>query len=225
MKTRGVFVHGYELRSENFDEVMWGTPPDRPGRLPKGIAVFLEQRTNHLVLGSGTTKGSEAQVITEHLFVRFNELQGFSCLNSLIPKHSESEISLKIEQSLCCVKSCKNTQEEIEEVGELFEGLGVTQWTLVSSSDHVSRIAKIAASLSWQKASTPPWDNISVAWSPISYGKGPDNVVVLEAPHGVGEDYTSFKSTAGEIANMLRLGNAQEARRLMNCFLEKMEQD
>jgi len=226
---KGVSIHGYSLHAPNFEEVIWGIPPDRPGRLPKGVAIFLEQEAKFLSIGTGATKREgdgklEAEVIAEYLFDHFGDLVDFTCIRELLAqkwRHAKEHV----EESLLLAVKCKNTQEELEEVGGIFEGLGTTHWVLVSSSDHISRVAKIAATLSLERIGALPWSNIEVAWSPVPYGMGPDKILALDIPPGSPDIYVDFLGEVGPIANMLRLGDPASAHDRLLSFLARIKQE
>lgn len=222
----GVSIHGYNLPAPNFEEVIWGIPPRGPGRLPKGLAIFYEQKAEFLAIGTGASRREadgklEAAVIAEYLFEHFAGLADFRCVTDLLAQNGP-DAEARARESLRFALRCKNTQEEAEEVAEIFDGLGVTHWTLVSSCDHISRVAKIAASLALKKGSSPLWHNISLVWSPVPCGMGPDRVVVLEAPYDAPELYTRFTAEVGTIANSFRTGETPRARETLERFCRRV---
>ena len=90
MLKTAVFLHGYNVNEKNWERVVWGVLPDKPGRIPVAIAVALEEGAEHLILfGSSIGKEkdgkwlSSGRWMTDLLCERFGELKQFTILQPL----------------------------------------------------------------------------------------------------------------------------------------------
>lgn len=151
MKT-AVLLHGYNANEKNWDYVVWGESPDKPGRIPTAVAVALEENAELLVLfGSSIGKEDESGVwkssgklMTELLFRRFEELGKFTILHALreIPL---KKIRRRIEVVYRLVEELErpaNTFGEMQTMARLIQEKGIQKLVCVSSPDHVSRIIR-----------------------------------------------------------------------------------
>ena len=89
MKT-AVLLHGFNANELNWDHVVWGEPPDKPGRIPTAVAVALEEDADSLlVFGSSLGKEQDGQwkssgrLMTELMWQHFGGLKEFTILHAL----------------------------------------------------------------------------------------------------------------------------------------------
>jgi len=151
---KGVFVHSYNVNERNWLETVWGTPPDKPGRLVRGISVFLESRANLLILiGSAIGKDgkSSGEWMRDLLYQKIAELPQFS-IYPVFGRLSPSEIKTKLDRKLKLIPGpeVRNTADELKLLAKIFKEAKIEKIVLVSSPDHMSRILKDAFSI-WQE--------------------------------------------------------------------------
>jgi len=142
----GVLIHGLHLQLEGWKDVVWGTPPDSVGRLPKGVAVAVEQRADVIVLGTGASEIDgkvEAEYTRDFLLEHFSELTQFSLFQGI----KVQSVQPQIERILQTETRSQNTYQEIKFAAEIFKTAGVTNVFLVSSPTHLPRCLRDACTV------------------------------------------------------------------------------
>lgn len=175
-----VFMHGYDPGKKNWDSVVWGITPDKPGRVPTAILVALEQNAEIIVLNAADGSGPKMMELFEK-----RSLKGFNCFKGMTDEEIRKKISYQIIDFVDEESRPKNTKEEALVFKSLFPRDVDVAITVVTSLDHVFRAFKefylafagcptILLHLSLRAALTP-------------YGVGPEEngmerVVVIEPP-------------------------------------------
>lgn len=225
-----VLLHGYDANEGNWERVVWGIPPDKPGRIPMAVAVALEENAEHLVL-FGSSVGKEVKDglwwsvgrwMAYLLFTRLEGLKEFTILSAL-QDFNQTEISENLVKIFRLIEEPDrpaNTMGELQAVMRLIreEYTDIQKLVCVSSCDHVSRIIRDASIVfkGHQIAA-----HLSVRGSLTLYteedGKTPperatlDNVVVAEPRfHGV-----------RHMRRMFGIGNNPEALAEIDAVLKK----
>lgn len=198
MKT-AILLHGYDANEQNRDYVVWGVPPDKPGRIPTAVAAALEEDAECLVIfGSSVEKKTDAGMVwssgrwmEELLRDRWEELKAFSVL-PVFQSFSQKQISNELDRMFRLIEEPdkpKNTMEELQAMARLLheKHTGIQKLICVSSRDHISRIIRDAHIVF---EGSPLAANLSVRGSITLYtendGKTPserakiNNVVVAE---------------------------------------------
>jgi hypothetical protein len=151
---KAVFVHSYNVNAKNWHQTVWGNPPAAAGRIPKGIAVFLEENADYLILiGSAIGKegNSSGEWMRDLLFKKIEELPQFEIYPILTELNLEKLKALLAEKlQLVPGREVYNTAGELRVLAEICKNLVVTKIFLVSSPDHISRIAKLAYTI-WKE--------------------------------------------------------------------------
>ncbi len=151
-----VLLHAYNANEKNWDYVVWGVPPDKPGRIPTAVAVALEEDAEHLILfGSSIGKTepggawtSSGLCMNNLLFSLLDALKEFTILYAL-RRFSLSRIRAKISSAFEVIDGPErpvNTLEELRAAAQLFHErkLKIQKFICVSSPDHMSRIFRDA---------------------------------------------------------------------------------
>lgn len=196
-----ILLHGYNANEQNWEQVVWGVPPDQPGRIPTAVSVALQENADLLLLwGSSLGKEingewfSSGRLMTDLLFARFDTLPHFNILSHLISTSFEDfeQFRVKFTQIYELIENpyrAPNTKGELEATRNLIKErkLEVRKLICISSPDHVSRIIRDAL-IVFEGSSFV--NNISVQASSTLYtkddGKTPperanlDNVVIAE---------------------------------------------
>ena len=66
---------------DQWEDVTWGAPPERIGRVPMGVLVALSEQADVMVFGSGASEKDgmlESEATARLLWERFDELTGFA---------------------------------------------------------------------------------------------------------------------------------------------------
>lgn len=181
-KKTGVLVHGFHLGSQNWQEIMWGSPPYLLGRLSKAALVALEEEAEIIVFGTGASEMNgkiEAQFILDYLldtdnFIRLSEFVDFWTI-------SLSKAYEKIKK-IAVVESCsQNTAEAIRFSGEIFAENGVERIINVTSPTHAPRCLNESLKFYGRPESKICPHDISIQVSDTGWAPN-DDVVVLEPP-------------------------------------------
>ncbi|MDD9949350.1 MAG: YdcF family protein [candidate division Zixibacteria bacterium] len=150
----GILVHGYNLHAGQWEDVTWGAPPERIGRVPMGVLVALSEQADVMVFGSGASEKDgllESAATARLLWERFDELAGFTVF-----KGNENEWTLPpaagrfrqwIESILHLDRASKNTRDEIAYAGRVFVEQDVERVVLVSSPTHLPRCLRDACAI------------------------------------------------------------------------------
>lgn len=150
----GILVHGYNLHAGQWEDVTWGTPPERIGRVPMGVLVAQSEQADVMVFGSGASEKDgllESEAATRLLWERFDELAGFAVFKGweteLTRPPAASRFRQRIESILHLDRTSKNTRDEIAHAGRVFIDRDVERVILVSSPTHLPRCLRDACAI------------------------------------------------------------------------------
>jgi len=79
MKTK-ILVHGYNPKEPNWERVIWGEPPDKPGRVPMAVAAAIESNGELIIFHA--TDGSGPMMI-KYWEDHCNQFGEFTCFDIL----------------------------------------------------------------------------------------------------------------------------------------------
>ena len=148
-----VLIHGYNINEKNWEQVVWGSAPNDPGRIPIAIATVMEEDADFLFLFNSSRRkkvdgvwvSGEEQMI-KLLLSRLEQLPRFALYG--LRNFSLKQIREKIKKTLRLEEApqkLKNTWDELEQVRRICERWpSIKELYLISSSDHVSRIIRDA---------------------------------------------------------------------------------
>jgi len=189
-----ILLHSYGANQPNWEEVVWGEAPDRPGRIPTAIAALFEEEADLLLLlGSLIYKDgkSTGRLMKELLDERFNELKDFTILKAFNGVSIE-EIRKKTSKVFKLVEDLERntvTKEELQVAKRFLEKEGgYYKLICVSSPDHVGRIHREAFDIF---KDTPIVANLEIRGSATLYGPktledkkrcGINDIVIFEIP-------------------------------------------
>lgn len=185
----GILVLGFNLFSENWEETVWGRPPYFPGRLPRAVALFLEENASLFVISGGATKRegkSEAWWMRERLIRGIGELGKFLVYPSL-RNFSPKEIEKILLPAILLEEKAQNTMDSFRQTGKIFSKKGIQKVIIVTSPDHISRALRDAF-YCWQKTFPNLAANILGAPSMTFYSKETkrkhplEELIIIEPP-------------------------------------------
>merc|ERR1719210_1807680 len=55
----GILVHGCHLQANGWEDIVWGHPPEKLGRLPQTVLLAWEERAAVVVLGTGASRAQD----------------------------------------------------------------------------------------------------------------------------------------------------------------------
>lgn len=189
LEKAGVWIHGCHLQSDGWEEIMWGIPPDKPGRIPQGVLLAWEEQASLLGMGTGASKSKdgrfEGEFIADTLMERLDSLQDFTHLQHIQPdalKHFVKKVAFAETES-------QNTLQEIKAAFKGFASLGISRGYLVSSPTHLPRC--LACALSVSENEREYTGEVYVSASATCYKNyNASDVVVVEPPHRGDRDKT-----------------------------------
>ena len=188
----GILVHGYNLHAGQWEDVAWGTPPERIGRVPMGVFVALSEQAEVMVFGSGASEKDgllESEATVRLLWERFDELAGFAVFKGweaeLIRTPATGRFRQRIESILHLDRASKNTRDEIAHAGQVFADRGVERVILVSSPTHLPRCLRDACAIYGEDgAISGLLQELYAAPSVTGYpGYAAGDVTIFEPPH------------------------------------------
>lgn len=130
---KGILIPGLNPIKRNWQEVIWGIPPHKPGRIVKGISMCLKDPTIRIVLFFGMIKDwllHQTQFIDQ--FAVFQEF-----------KNKDEEILKIVETKFRCIERVKNTHENVEAMESVIREMDLDEIIIISSPDHVFRAMKL----------------------------------------------------------------------------------
>ena len=188
----GILVHGYNLHAGQWEDVTWGAPPERIGRVPMGVLVALSEQADVMVFGSGASEKDgmlESEATARFLWERFDELTGFAVFkgweNELTRPHGADRFRQRIESILHLDRASKNTRDEIAYAGRVFVDRDVERVILVSSPTHLPRCLRDACAIYGEDGDMSGLlRELYAAPSVTGYpGYTADDVAIFEPPH------------------------------------------
>lgn len=138
---KGLLILSYNCNEPNWEETVWGTPPDRPGRLVKATAVLLEEDVDIAIIsgGTGVKEGvGEAQWLKNRLYQGLEELKKFT-IYPVLQRFTPEQIKNKLDKILVLEEKAVNTATNLKNTGIMFKEAGVEKVIVVTSPDHISR--------------------------------------------------------------------------------------
>jgi len=135
----GILVHGCHLQADGWEDIVWGAPPLRMGRLPQAVLLAWEESAQVVLLGTGASFSStgmvEGEFTLQYLLSHLDELHDFEALRH-IPLEEVQRLVKKI--AVAETKS-QNTAEEVLAGFHEFAARKCTRAILVSSPTHLPR--------------------------------------------------------------------------------------
>ncbi|MFA5086932.1 MAG: hypothetical protein WC470_01365 [Candidatus Paceibacterota bacterium] len=226
MKSKtAILLHSYGAKEPNWDYVVWGEAPDKPGRIPTAIAALFEEEADLLLLlGSLIFKDgkSTGRLMKELLDERFDKLKDFTILKSL-ENVSIGQIREKVGKVFKLVEDLEQntmTTEELQVAKNFLEKQGgYYKLICVSSPDHVARIYREAFDVF---KDTPIVANLEIRGSATLYGPkteedkekyGIKDVLIFEIP--LSRNFPDL------FAKILKASKAAGTIKAVNEFLDK----
>jgi uncharacterized SAM-binding protein YcdF (DUF218 family) len=160
--TTAVLIHGHHLGVPDWEAVAWGDPPERPGIIPRGVAVAIEHDASFIFWGTG---GSEKDGKKESEYA-------FDIACARVPEHA----AFLTERSYLD-RVTANTTEEVAACVKLCIEKGIGRLILVTAATHAERSLKEAL------AAESGMEIIAFPAATSYAGYGPGDVVVVEPPH------------------------------------------
>ncbi|MDE2846840.1 MAG: YdcF family protein [Gemmatimonadota bacterium] len=188
----GILVHGYNLHAGQWEDVTWGAPPERIGRVPMGVLVALSEQADVMVFGSGASDKDgmlESEATARLLWERFDELAGFAVFKGweteLTRTPAASRFRQRIESILHLDRASKNTRDEIAYAGRVFVDRDVERVILVSSPTHLPRCLRDACAIYGEDGDMSGLlRELYAAPSVTGYPRyTADDVAIFEPPH------------------------------------------
>lgn len=181
MERVGVLSHGYHTGAPNWEEIIWGKPPDALGRAPKAVQIALRENAELIVFGTGASEKDgmkEAEYIIYYLFKNFSRLQEFSAFSSV------NLVTLQKKITGICVPETfsQNTAEEVHFAGGIFYNHRIEKVYQVSSPFHIFRCHRDAI-VAFKKE--PSLNVLLPGLAAVASETGPDpaGTIILEPPH------------------------------------------
>jgi len=145
-----VLLHGYAAGERNWERVVFGIPPNLPGRIPTAIAEAIRINADIILFGSSVGKEvdgvrrSSGYLMTELLKSRYGDLKEFTILREL--KDIDKKKVVFTFELVEDEERPANTTGELQALKRIIKqrDLRINNLTCVSSRDHVSRIIRDA---------------------------------------------------------------------------------
>jgi len=177
-------VHGCHLQADGWQEIVWGHPPARLGRLPQAVLLAQEEDAKVVVLGTGASQASdgrlEGQFTLDFLLERLPKLHDFSALQ----RYELKDLQARVRRTFTAEQRSQNTMQEVKAAFRIWTAHGVTRGFLVSSPTHLPRCLACACE-AYADANGPIFSGELLASPSETCYEGFEarDVVVVEPPH------------------------------------------
>jgi len=138
---KGLLILSYNCNEPNWEQTVWGTSPDRPGRLVRAAAVLLQKDVDIAVIsgGMGVKNGiGEAKWMKNRLYDGVEELKEFT-IYPVFQEFTPEQVKDRLDKVLVLEEKAKNTTENLQNTGIMFEEAGVDEVIIITSPDHICR--------------------------------------------------------------------------------------
>ncbi len=147
----GILVHGCNLHTYHWKNIVWGKPPHDLGRIAHSVLLALCYDVEVMIFGTGASEKNgmlEADATVQLMFERFDRLQEFAPFQSQFPAIKQQgfrdKCRQKIESIVEIENTSQNTVEEVTTAGHIFNRHHVERIILVSSPTHLPRCLRDA---------------------------------------------------------------------------------
>jgi hypothetical protein len=183
----GVLVHGCHLQADGWEEIVWGFPPERLGRLPQAVLLGFEEKADVIVFGTGASVAAdgrlEGQYTLDTLLERLPRLHEFQALRRF-PLVALQDFVRRV--AIAELQS-QNTIQEVRAAFDIFRERNLGRAFLVSSPTHLPRcLACACQAVAEDEREGQPTFNGEIHASPSETcykGFQAADVVVVEPPH------------------------------------------
>ena len=144
MKVILVLCHSQNPAREitSFEKVMWGKPPNHPGRLVMATFEIMKSPESLIVLTGGTEfrRKNEAQEMQKCLFKNLSNINKFRKFFK-VKSFDAEKMKAKLKESLILEKQAQTTFQNFQYSWELFKkkGIKVEELVVITSYDHLMK--------------------------------------------------------------------------------------
>lgn len=177
----GILSHGHHTGAPNWEEIIWGKPPDAPGRATKAVQVALREEAKLIVFGTGASEKAgmkEAEYIIHYLLENFSQLKEFSAFSKVnLTALREKIVRICVPETIS-----QNTAEEVLYAGRIFVDQEIRKVYQISSPFHIFRCHRDAIA-AFKK--DPRLHILLSGLAAVASETGPDpaETIILEPPH------------------------------------------
>lgn len=186
-----VLVHSCNLQTPEWNKLVWGEGV-RLGRLPTLFRLFIEEKPDVVVFGSGNSRfdgKSECLVTYNHLLAKKEELKFFPQFAGYSDDMINEYLGRITIISYLDTES-KNTQEELNNLAIYLQGQNIQKVYLISSPFHLPRCIYLATKTNFGDRriyGVPSETDLD------------EPTVIFESPHK--PEYTLYKAFYNKIGN------------------------
>lgn len=143
----GILVHGRHVEAVNWEELVWGVPPDKMGSLPKMLQVILQRGVDHIgaiVFGTGASERDglkEAEFTKLLLRQHIYDFRQFALIRRLSKGlvAPERQWLQELLDNIICETTSQNTVEEIAAAAKIFASRNITEVIQITCGSHAPR--------------------------------------------------------------------------------------
>lgn len=181
----GILVHGCHLQADGWEDIVWGHPPNKLGRLPHAVLMAVQLQVEVVVLGTGASVSPdgrlEGKYTLDYLMEHLSQLHDFTAFR----KYPISLLKHIVTKSFVAEQESQNTLQEVQAAFLIWTARKVTRGFLVSSPTHLPRcLACACQAISAHGGEKLFAGELNASPSETCYeGFTADDVVVVEPPH------------------------------------------
>jgi hypothetical protein len=234
--TIGIWVHGRHVNAEEWERLVWGEPPRKPGSLTRLVVEMLNWGPEHIgFIGFGTGASRtedglfESEAMKRYLLKYLDELSEFDAITGhpmAILLEEQVDTFAACMNDIFCDTQSQNTRQEIEYAARLFEQRGITHVVHITCGSHAARCAQ-EVSKARIEGVIPPWqfwyctgDDQVYAHSTINRTK------VVEDPHR-GDDLMRGAQwqLPDVVQGLLEIKDPQAKQRAIGEIMEHLQKE
>jgi len=214
MRKIGVLVHGLFLQANDWEHIVWGTPPYELGSLPKAVEMMLQFGLDNIgcmIFGTGASQkdGMKEAEYTRHqvqLAMNMRRLEAYPAIKEQNDFQSTRGLVRLAEliNTATLETDAKNTVEEIANAARQFKERGCDLIIHVPTcGSHAPRCVKTYLQVKAQGNIPDGQVWIAAAAETTFAGSTINDVVIIEPPHRADDPMVDAPVKAHEMASKL----------------------
>ncbi len=192
----GVLIHGYDLKAEKWEDVVFGDKSGKLGRVATAIEEAVNKKAMFIFWGAGGSENDEGLKESQYTY----QLALGAKLQQLASRINKecSELSRYLQHVSFVETSAKNTAEEVSHAVQECQKRGVKELILVSSPTHIARCLQEACKLKEQNAGIKIKFYARPSETCFANSRAAD-VTIIEPNHRLNTSSTPFHESLKEI--------------------------
>jgi hypothetical protein len=210
-------MHGCDPRVSNWSELFWGTPPYKPGRLPKALNVAFMEGAGHLIINTADALWDRqgGETVLHRVRTDIARVFEFSCFGGF----DQAAVLDHFNRTVTLDPDAHNTVEEIIRAARRIGEHAIQRLTLVSSPTHLPRCLRDACTILPEHGVDLSAVELFATPTQTSYaGADSRGVAIIEPPHRADHDGLPLHQLAARMLKVPSIGRTAFAMDLADLL-------